>query len=43
MDRPYEAEAKAAQVYLLQQDYKKAIKEVKRLAALLKDIGILVD
>lgn len=43
MDRPTQTQAKEAKIYLLQQDYKKAIKEVKRLAELLKDVGILVD
>jgi len=43
MDRPYEAQAKEAKIFLLQNYYKKAIKEVKRIALLLKEAGILVD
>jgi hypothetical protein len=43
MARPYEDQEKEAQKHLLQQDYKKAIKEVNRLRKLLDEIGVLVD
>jgi hypothetical protein len=43
MDSATQEQAKEAKIWLLQRDYQKAIKEVKRLAELLKDVGILVD
>lgn len=43
MDSATQEQAKEAKIWLLQRDYKKAVKEVNRIAQLLKDLGVLTD